>query len=150
MISARETNFLPCFWFFSRVKTIFLAHFYLNFLGHSEVFSGRFSDFFSVYILFFSAEISEFEGIFMFFTGAMSIFFSRAKNFFSRVEFSVFFPGTIFSSRAVFNIFSRAISNLLGRKIENFLGRDFFFLGKKKKTGLKGKSDNFTLCPFHH
>ena len=126
---AGETIFLPFFWFFSRVKNIFLAYFYLNFLGHFKVFSGRFSDFFSVCILFFSGWNLRILRYFDVFDGGNFDFFSRAKNFFSRVEFCCFFSGTNFSSRAVFNIFSRTVSNLLGQKIENFLGRNFFFLG---------------------
>ena len=136
MKSNRETIFWHLFLFFSRVKNIFLAHFYLNFLGHFEVFSGRFSDFFSVCILFFSGWNIRIWRYFYVFDGGNFDFFSRAKNFFSRVEFCCFFSGTNFSSLAVFNIFSRTVSNLLGQKIENFLGGGgiFFFSGKKKNT----------------
>ena len=42
-----RSHFLTLFSFFSRAENIFLAHFFQNFLGHSEVFSGRISEFFS-------------------------------------------------------------------------------------------------------
>ena len=49
--------------FFSQVENILIAHIDLNFLGHSEVCSIRFADFFSVFF-FAHEEIFEFLGFF--------------------------------------------------------------------------------------
>ena len=59
-------------------------------------------------------------------------FFSGKEFFFLGWNFAIFFSGTIFSSRAVLNIFSRAVLKLLGQKNESFLGKIFFFSGKKQ------------------
>ena len=133
MKSARETIFWHFFLFFSRVENIFLAHFYLNFLGHSEVFSGRFSDFFSGLWFFFSGRNFRISRYFLDFDGENIDFFSRAKIFFSRVEFFCFFLGHIFFLWLFSRFFSRPVSKLLGQNIENFLGFNFFFLGEENK-----------------
>ena len=125
MKRARETNVWIYFCFFSRVKNIFLDHFYLKFMGHFEVFSGRFSIFFSVCILFVSGWNFRILWYFYVFNGETSIFFLWQRIFFFSGRICCFFLRYNFSSRAVFNIFSRAENWKFSRE-------DFFFSGKKK------------------
>ena len=50
-------------------------------------------------------------------------------------KFGKFFMGTIFSSRAVFKIFSRALANFPGQNLEKFSRGELFFSRGKKNTG---------------
>ena len=108
--STREANIWPFLPFLSLVENGFLAHCYLHFIGHCEVSSGRFWDFFSGCILFFSGRNSLILRYF-FMTGKYKDFFPRAKNFF-KGKICCFFSGrTCFlCSRAVFKISPREVS----------------------------------------
>ena len=114
MKSARDNICWHFLWFFFfRVEYILLAHFYLNFLRHPEIFSGRFLDFFSG--SFFFLEILEFLSIFWILMGKILNFF-LGHFFFLGLSFAVFF------FRVHFFFFGCSQDFFLGQ-FENFSGR---------------------------
>ena len=106
--------------FFFSVGKYFSRPLYINLLGHSEVFSGGFSDFFLWLNFIFLGQREEFKGFFVFFT----VFFFL--GIFSRVVFCCLFSGAIFASRSVFKIFPPVVWNLLEQKIKKNYREDFF------------------------
>ena len=131
MKSARETIIWPFFLFFSRVENIFLAHFYLNFLGHSEVFSDRFPDFLSGLEFFSRVEFLEFLGTFWILTGKILIFFSGKDIFFSGWILLFFSRAHFFFSGCFQDFFLGQFQNFSGRILKIFSGSIFFFRGRK-------------------
>ena len=125
-------RFLVLFLVFFSGGNFFLAHFFFNFSRAVWSFLGHIFVFFLGMNFFLSrAEIKNFLAIFLNLTGKILIFFLGQRFFFLGLNLAVFFSGTIFFSRAVFQIFSRPVWKLLGQNIENFLGFNFFFSGKK-------------------
>ena len=129
--------FLVLFLVFSRTEIFFSPTFYFFFLGHSEVFSGRFSDFFSV---FPRERFWNFEVFFEFWRENFVFFFSGIE-FFSQIEFVFFLLGHNFFVKLFSWFLSRSVWKLFGQIVENFLGFQFFFISVEKL--------NTAICQLH-
>ena len=124
-----RNHYFGTFSCFSTGRNIFLAHFFPNFLGQSEVFSGKISDFFSGSILFFSGRNS---GIVYILTGKMLHFFLGNSLFFFSGTILYFFLGIIFViSCSFWKLFSASFKISRAEKLNFFSGRIFFSREKK-------------------
>ena len=136
MERTRETIIWPFFPVSFSSRKFFSPHFYLNFLGHCEVFSGRFSDFFSGYILLFSGKYFKISRYFFYFWQGNEFFLYGHRIFFFPVKFAFFRRKNFLSSGSFQKFF--LVTILLGQNIENFLMINFFLPGKTKHCPPEG------------
>ena len=112
--------------------------------GHSEVFTDRFSDFFSGWIFFFSVKKKNFKVFFYFWQEKMLFFLF----FLSFVKFCCFFSGTICFSGSFQNFVSGSLKSSRAEK-SKISSEGFFLSGIKFKNYVPPPPNKIIICQFY-